>query len=80
MRHFVVEKPMKKLSCMAAALAVLSGSARAAEAPVPRCLGAISSCIKIEGSLSMQTNVGFVRFVGRFACKLLGFSGCTNLS
>ncbi|MGE3335453.1 MAG: hypothetical protein AB7I36_17550 [Rhodospirillaceae bacterium] len=51
---------MNKLANLAAAIAVLSHAALAAETPAPRCLGAISSCIKIQGSLSMETNVGFV--------------------
>lgn len=51
---------MTKLTFTVAALAVFSNATLAAEAPAPRCLGAISSCIKIEGALSMETNVGFV--------------------
>jgi len=60
MRHFLGEKPMQQLTLFAAALAVFSNAARAAEPPAPRCLGAISSCIKIAGALRMETNVGFV--------------------
>lgn len=41
-------------------LAALSHAALAGEAPPPRCLGAISACIKVEGSLSMIVNTGFV--------------------
>lgn len=51
---------MKKLAFLTAAAAVLSHTAFAGEAPPQRCLGAISSCLKISGALSMQTNVGFV--------------------
>jgi hypothetical protein len=51
---------MKKLASLTAALAVLSNAALAAEAAPQRCMGAISSCFKIEGALSMSTNVGFV--------------------
>lgn len=56
---------MKKFALVTAALAVVStaavsNAAWAAEAAPQRCMGAISSCFKIEGALSMQTNVGFV--------------------
>jgi hypothetical protein len=51
---------MKKLALVTAGVAVLSNAAVAAESAPARCQGAISSCFKIEGSLSMQTNVGFV--------------------
>ncbi len=55
---------MKKRAFVAAALAVLSNAATSnalgAEAAPQRCMGAISSCFKVEGALSMQTNVGFV--------------------
>lgn len=51
---------MKHLFLVTAALSILSNIALAGEAAPQRCQGAISSCIKVEGSLSMQTNVGFV--------------------
>lgn len=51
---------MKTFASVTAVMAILSNATLAAEAPAPRCLGAISSCIKIPGSLSMETNVGFV--------------------
>jgi hypothetical protein len=52
-------KNRASLTVIAAAIANAT-SAFAAEAPPARCLGAISSCIKIEGAFSMETNVGFV--------------------
>ncbi len=42
------------------AILVNGTAAFAADATPQRCLGAISSCIKIQGVLSMETNVGFV--------------------
>lgn len=51
---------MKEFVLVTAVLGVLSNAALAAEAAPQRCMGAISSCFKIEGSLSMVTNVGFV--------------------
>lgn len=51
---------MKTLTFAAATLSVLANAALAADASPQRCQGAISSCFKIEGALSMVTNVGFV--------------------
>ena len=49
-----------KLTSVTTVLALLSSAAVAGEAPPPRCLGAIGACIRVPGTLSMQTNVGFV--------------------
>lgn len=51
---------MMKFASVTVAFAMFASAAVAGEAPPARCAGAISSCFKIAGALSLQTNVGFV--------------------
>ncbi|MGE4063385.1 MAG: hypothetical protein AB7E79_08455 [Rhodospirillaceae bacterium] len=51
---------MRRIIKLITTFALLSGTCAAGEAAPQRCQGAISSCFRIDGSLSMLTNVGFV--------------------